>query len=74
MKNLPASWFVTQLPDYMKAQNAVYGFYVVVIVDSPNNQKTQMRQLWEFKSKSVLNNKEIVFVSAEEKPTASKRK
>ena len=66
--------FVTQLPDYMKAQNAVYGFYVVVIVDSPNNQKSQMRQLWELKSKSVLNNKEIVFVSAEERPTASKRK
>ena len=33
-----------------------------------------MRQLWELKSKSVLNNKEIVFVSAEERPTASKRK
>ncbi|MBO6254400.1 MAG: hypothetical protein J6O49_12215 [Bacteroidaceae bacterium] len=58
----------------MKAQNAVYGFYVVVIVDCPNNQKSQMRQLWELKSKSVLNNKEIVFVSAEERPTASKRK
>ncbi len=66
--------FVTQLPDYMKAQDAVYGIYVVVIVDSPNNQKSQMRKLWEIKSKSALNNKEIVFVSAEERPTASKRK
>ena len=46
----------------------------MVIVDSPNNKKTQMRQLWELKSKSVLNNKEIIFVSAEERPTASKRK
>ena len=66
--------YITQLPDYMKALNAVYGIYVVVIVDSPNNQKSLMRKLWEIKSKGVIKNKEIIFVSAEERVTASKRK
>lgn len=65
--------YVSQLPDYMKAQNAVYGFHVVVIVDSTKNQKSQMRKLWEIKSKAAINNKEIIFVSATEKDTASKK-
>ena len=66
--------YVSQLPDYMKAQGAVYGFFVVVIVDSPKNQKSQMRKLWDIKSKAAINNKEIIFVSATEKLTASKKK
>ena len=68
--------YQSQLPDYMKAQNAAYGLFVVVIVNSTKNQKRQIQQLRNLALKreedSIMN--EIIFVDAKEKSTASKKK
>ena len=68
--------YQSQLPDYMKAQNAAYGLFVIVIVNSTKNQKRQIQQLRNLALKreedSIMN--EIIFVDAKEKSTASKKK
>lgn len=68
--------YVTQLPDYMKSQDAQYGLYVVVMVDSSNNKMGLVRKLVEIKKtidKNIDNPIKIVFVDARERKTASKR-
>ena len=67
--------YVTQLPEYMKSQNAVYGIYVVVIVDSKGNQNkflNQLREIEENRSKDDKLSPIIIFVDARERTTASK--
>ena len=67
--------YVTQLPEYMKSQNAVYGIYVVVIVDRKGNQNkflNQLREIEENRSKDDKLSPIIIFVDARERPTASK--
>ena len=68
--------YVTQLPDYMKSQQAQYGLYVVVMVDSDKNKMGHVRKLVEIKKtidKDVDSPIKIVFVDARERKTASKR-
>ena len=68
--------YVTQLPDYMKSQNASYGLYVIVIVDSKKNQIGQMKKLLNIeqdRDKTDLSKPEIIFVNAKERKTASKK-
>lgn len=68
--------YVTQLPDYMKSQNASYGLYVVVVVDSKKNQIGQMKKLLNIeqnREKTDFSKPEIIFVNAKERKTASKK-
>ena len=68
--------YVTQLPDYMKSQHGAYGIYVVVLVDSRNNQDSHLRSLREIEAKRNKSDHslyEIIFVDARERPTASKK-
>lgn len=68
--------YVTQLPDYMKSQQAQYGLYVVVLVDSDKNKMGLVRKLVEIKKREDKEGDspiKIVFVDARERKTASKR-
>lgn len=69
--------YVSQLPDYMKSQNAKYGIFVVVVVDSPKNKNAQLKKLQALedeRDKTNLSIPEIIFVDACERQTASKKK
>ena len=67
--------YITQLPDYMKAQEAAHGLYVAVYVDSNKNKLGQLRKLKDIQSKQTKDSPiEIVIIDAREKATASKRR
>lgn len=69
--------YVKQLPDYMYSQDADYGIFVVVLVDSKKNQLTQLKKLRDIEKKRAGGDRtyanEIIFVNAKERLTASKR-
>jgi hypothetical protein len=66
--------YVTQLPEYMKSQKALYGIYVVLIVDGKQktNMLDQLKDKEEKRNKDDMSIPEIIFVDARERPTASK--
>lgn len=61
----------------MKSQNAKYGIFVVVVVDSPKNKNAQLKKLQALedeRDKTNLSIPEIIFVDACERQTACKTK
>lgn len=68
--------YVTQLPDYMNSQNANYGIFIVIEIDSKKNQIGQMKKLQTIEASRDKNDPtkpEIIFVNAKERTTASKK-